>query len=96
MNYKIIILNETKNDFKQSYLWYNDINPKLAYRFKNSFKQSIDVLKKNPLHFQIRYDDVRVIVLTTFPYLIHYSIYKNTIIIKAIYHSSRNSELGIF
>lgn len=54
MNYKIIILNEAKNDFKQSYLWYNDINPKLAYRFKNSFKQSIDVLKKNPLHFQIR------------------------------------------
>ncbi|MFK7114261.1 type II toxin-antitoxin system RelE/ParE family toxin [Flavobacterium oreochromis] len=96
MNYKIIILNEAKTDFRESYIWYKEISPKLAKRFQNSFKKSVSVLSINPLHFQIRYDDVRVIMLTAFPYLIHYSINNDKIIIKAIYHSSRNSELGIF
>ena len=96
MSYKIIILDEAKVDYRKSFQWYNDINPKLANRFHLSFKESISILRKNPLHFQIRYDDVRVIMLITFPYLIHYTINKEKIILKAIFHSSRDSELNVF
>ena len=95
MNYKIIIVDEAKIDFRESLLWYKNINPKLAKRFHLSFKESLTIIKKKPFHFQIRYDDVRIIMLTTFPYLIHYSINKNRIVIKAIYHSSRDSKLNI-
>jgi plasmid stabilization system protein ParE len=96
MSYNIIILDDAKIDFRKSFQWYNEINPKLATRFQLSFRESISILRKNPLQFQIRYDDVRVIMLTTFPYLIHYTINKEKIIIKAIYHSSRDSELSVF
>jgi hypothetical protein len=96
MNYKIVILPETQKDYRESLLWYKDINPKLAKRFNQSFKESLSIIKKNPLLFQIRYDEVRIKMLTTFPYLIHYTIYKNNIVIKSIYHSSREGELNLF
>lgn len=95
MNYKIVIIDEAKIDFRESLFWYKNVNPKLAKRFHLSFKESLSIIKKNPFHFQIRYNEVRIIMLTTFPYLIHYTINKNTIVIKAIYHSSRDSKLHI-
>lgn len=94
MNYKILIVEEAKNDFRKAQTWYKNIDSKLAVKFLISFKKSLLDIKKNPLHFQIRYDDVRIVLLYTFPYLIHYSIRKDIVIIQAIYHSSRDSKLN--
>jgi hypothetical protein len=96
MIYKIVILDEAKLDYKKSFLWYKDIHPKLAIRFNDSFKRSIAIIKTDPLLFQIRYDNIRIVFLKTFPYAIHYSIYENSIVIKSIFHTSRDSELNIF
>ena len=95
MNYKIVIIDEAKIDFKEALLWYKNIDSKLAKRFHLSFKESLVIIKKNPFHFQIRYNEVRLIMLTTFPYLVHFTVDKNIIVIKAIYHSSRSSKLNI-
>jgi len=96
MNYKIVIIEEAKMDYKKSLQWYKNIHPKLAIRFNDSFKNSIAVIKKDPFLFQIKYDNVRIIFFKTFPYAIHYSIYENCIVIKSIFHTSRNSELNLF
>lgn len=96
MSYKIIILNEAKTDFRDALAYYRNIHPKLASRLLQSFKESVTVIKRNPLLFQIRYDDIRIKMITTFPYLIHYSISDDVIIIKLICHSSKNSDLNIF
>jgi hypothetical protein len=95
MSYKVLLVEEAKIDLKECVEWYKNINPKLAQRFLQSFKEGITLIRREPLHFQIRYDDVRIMMLTTFPYLIHYTLYQNTIVIKALYHSSRDSELSI-
>jgi hypothetical protein len=96
MTYKIVLVHEAKIDYKKSLLWYKDINPKLAIRFNESFKESLTIIKKNPLLFQTRYDKIRIKLLTTFPYAIHYSVYDNNIVIKSIYHTSRDGKLNIF
>ena len=96
MIYKVIILKEARFDFNESLNWYKEINPKLGNRFKDAFKESLIMIKENPFHFQIRYDKVRVILLKHFPYLIHFSIENDTIVIKAIFHSSRNSKINTF
>lgn len=96
MNYKIVIIEEAKIDYRKSLLWYKNIHPKLAVRFNNSFKESIAIIKKDPLLFQIKYDKIRVLFLKTFPYAIHYSIYEDCIVIKSIFHTSRDSELNLF
>jgi hypothetical protein len=93
MNYKIVIIDEAKIDYRKALFWYKNINPKLAKRFHLAFKESLEIIKKNPFHFQVRYNDVRIIMFTIFPYLIHFTVDKNVIVIKAIYHSSRDSEL---
>lgn len=67
MNYKIVIIDEAKIDYTESLFWYKNVDPKLANRFHLSFKESLAILKKNPFHFQKRYDEVRIIMLTTFP-----------------------------
>lgn len=96
MSYKIVIIDEAKLDYKEALNYYKDINPKLGKRFNQSFKDSLDTIKKKPELFQIRFENVRIKILKTFPYLIHFTIYDNLIVIKAIYHSSRNSKLNLF
>lgn len=96
MNYKIEIVKEAKSDYRESLIWYKDIHPNLAMRFNDSFKRNISILKNDPLSFQIRYDNIRIIFLKTFPYAIHYSVYNNKIIIKSIFYTSRDSELNQF
>ena len=39
MNYKIVVVEEAKIDLSQSIDWYKNINPKLAKRFLESFKE---------------------------------------------------------
>lgn len=96
MIYKVVIIEEAKLDYKKSLFFYKDIHPKLAVRFNDSFKKSLETIKQNPLLFQIRYDNVRIIFLKSFPYALHYSIYENCVVIKSIFHTSRDSELNLF
>ena len=96
MSYKIYIYKDAKKDFRKSYNWYNDINKSLANRFNSSFNESLLVLLTDPFLFQIRFDDTRIKKLTSFPYLIHYKIVGHVIIVKAVLHSSRDSDLNKF
>jgi hypothetical protein len=95
MIYKIVIIDEAKFEYKESFNWYKNIHPNLAKKFLSSFKTSLKLIKNNPLLFQIRYDDVRVIMLDVFPYLIHFRIINNQIIIQSIVHTARDSKLSI-
>uniref|UniRef100_UPI004049AC05 type II toxin-antitoxin system RelE/ParE family toxin n=1 Tax=Flavobacterium sp. TaxID=239 RepID=UPI004049AC05 len=94
MNFKIIILEEAKSDVRESITWYKNINPIFSKRFTNSFSNSVKQIKENPYQYQIRYDEVRVVLLRTFPYLIHFSIDNETIVIKAVFHTSRDSKIN--
>lgn len=94
MAYKIIILDKAKLDVTESVKWYDNISKTLWKRFLSSFKTSVNIIYQNPYSYQIRYDDVRLFILKTFPYLIHFSVDGNLIIIKAVLHTSRDSEIN--
>lgn len=93
MNYKIIILPQAKLDIKETIIWYNNIQIGLGKRFLDSIIKEIALIRKNQLLYEIRYDDVHTALINTFPYLIHFSIYEKMIVVKAVYHTSRNSEM---
>lgn len=94
MNFNIIILEGAKIDVRECINWYKNINPILSKRFANAFNNSIKKIKENPFQYQIRYDNVRIILLKTFPYLVHFSVDNDKIVIKAVLHTSRNSEIN--
>lgn len=96
MIYKIILLPSAFTDIKEINFYYKNINKKLAEKFNDNLKYEIKIIKKNPYLFQIRYNNFYIVKIKTFPYLIHFEIYDNLVVINAIYHSSRDSKLNIF
>ena len=95
MNYSLKILEVSKQDIKEIAVWYGGKQSNLAKKFTNAVKKEVRIIHKNPFLYQIRYDDVRIAYTETFPYSIHFTIYQTTIIIKAVYHTSRNSEIWV-
>jgi ParE toxin of type II toxin-antitoxin system, parDE len=65
----------------------------LGKRFLKCINDEIKIVRVKPLLYQIRYDETRVALIQTFPYLIHFEINKKEIVIKAIIHTSRNSKI---
>lgn len=95
MNYSLKILEESKQDIKEIALWYAGKQSNLGKKFTNAIKKEVSIIHKNPLLYQIRYDDVRIAYTKIFPYSIHYTIYETAIIIKAVYHTSRDSKIWV-
>jgi plasmid stabilization system protein ParE len=97
MSYKIILLPKAYEDIKEINEFYKRINIELVKRFNKNLKAEIKIVAKNPLLFQVRYDtSFRVVKIKQFPYLIHFETTEHSIIINAIYHSSRDSKLNEF
>jgi plasmid stabilization system protein ParE len=72
--------------------YYKKINPKLAKQFLFRIREAKYYIGQSPLGFQIKYKNVRTLLLQQFPYHIHYIIdeSKKQIVILAIIHSYKN------
>ena len=83
-----------KEDIKEAVNWYNKAQNGLGTRFLKNVKEKINSIAKNPETIQIRYNDVQIAVVNTFPYTIHFqfNIQQNTILILGIFHTSKNPE----
>jgi len=92
MDYNLTILPKALNDIKQIALWYDSKQKGLGTKFISYLKKEIYYIQSNPLQFQSRYKNIRVCNTRKFPYSIHFSIQKHKIIIKAVFHTSRNTE----
>jgi plasmid stabilization system protein ParE len=86
-----------KEDLSDASKWYEQQQKGLGKRFLKEVKEAIDTISKNPLIFQIRYDDTRIYFTKTFSYGIHYQYVaeKNEVQIKAVFHTSRNSDIWV-
>lgn len=92
MIYKLKILPKAKLDLSEISSWYEDIQSGLGKRFLKNVILEMKIVKSNPISFQIRYDNTRVVLINKFPYLIHYEVIDNEILIKAVIHTSRDSK----
>lgn len=91
MNYKLKILPRAKLDLKEIAVWYDEeVQKGLGKRFLSSVKTEMALVQNNPLIFQTKYDNNKTILVKNFPYLIHCEIINNHIVVKAVFHTSRN------
>jgi len=93
MNYKLTILPLAKMDLEEIASWYEITQKNLGKRFLKCINDEMKIVRVKPLLYQIRYDETRVALIQTFPYLIHFEIDKKEIVVKAIIHTSRNSKI---
>lgn len=92
MNYSFVINPFVKKDISNATSYYKKINKNLAYQFLVRVREGKKLINETPLGFQIKYKNVRTLLLNQFPYHIHYIVNesKMQIIILAIIHAYKN------
>ena len=65
---------------------------KFSFEAKKEFRKNLTFIQNNPKLAELKYYDIRVLAVKTFPFTIHYKIEKEYIVIVAIFHTSQNPD----
>lgn len=67
---------------------------RLGNRFIKAVITTLKSLDRSALHYQVRYDDIRLIPILPFPFMTHYRVdVENGVVrVEAIFHMSENPE----
>lgn len=92
MAFNILLSKKASIEIENTIEYYMLINKKLGERFYSEFLENLNYIRINPFLFQIKFDPFREVPLKTFPFVIVYEIIDNSIIVNAVFHTSRNPE----
>ncbi|WP_375577569.1 type II toxin-antitoxin system RelE/ParE family toxin [Marivirga tractuosa] len=84
MNYRLIVRPEAELDILESSQWYEDRQENLGIRFLDEIEEKLHLITQNPLHYQIRYKNIRLALIEHFPYAIHFLVDQKKVIILAV------------
>ena len=92
MSYSIVNKTAVRVDIIEAVNYYKKINPELTKQFLFRIREAKIYIADSPKSFQIKYKEVRTLLLRKFPYHIHYLIDedRHAIIILAIIHAYKN------
>lgn len=92
MSYSFVNKPAVRVDVIEAVTYYKKINPELAKQFLFRIREAKVYIANSPLGFQIKYKQVRTLLLKQFPYHIHYLIddNKKLIVILSIIHAYKN------
>jgi plasmid stabilization system protein ParE len=90
--YRIELLPLAKKDIQQAVSWYNLKQNHLGNRFLRTLRNEVKIIQKNPTAFINRYNEIHTLVMSNFPFMIHYLIEEELkkIIVVAVFHTSLN------
>jgi len=90
-SYKLIIDPGATQDVQQAIDYYETRGHGLGIKFESALNKQLLSLQKNPF-FQIRYDDVRCLPLSKYPYMVHFTINEahQLIIIRGVFNTARD------
>ncbi len=93
MNYEIFQYPEADEDILDAINYYSQSSRTLASSFENQLSLAYEKLEKNP-YFQIRYEDIRGLMIKKFPYLILFYINEEirTVNILSVFCTHQNPE----
>ena len=95
MKFKVEYNPDFFNDIVEAVDWYNEKQAGLGDRLFKKVKQQTKKLSTSPLHYAIKYDDIRCLTVDKFPYLLHYRVNEQTKTVKveAMFHTSRDPKI---
>ena len=92
MKYNLIIKEEANQEIIDSYLYYENKSIGLGEKFLENLEIYFDRIQKYPKHYQIKRKPCREVFVKNFPFLIIYEILEYSIVVYAVFHTSRNSK----
>lgn len=92
MSYSFVNRPYVNKDIEEILNYYTSINSTLASQFLNRIEEVKKYIVKHPLAFQVKYKNVRTVLLKQFPYHLHYIIddTKKQIVVLAIVHAYKS------
>lgn len=95
-NFKVVYNPQVYQDILKQVNFYNleTGGQELGNRFLNTVETALNKLNHSALHYQIRYDDIRLLPLSPFSFRAHYRVdeEKNIVMVEAIIHTSEDPE----
>ena len=88
--YQLVIKPGAIEMAKEAYKWYEEQQPGLGDLFLIELDSCYDKLETFPLVYAKIKKNFRQIILKTFPYVVVFDIFKDEVVIYAVFHTSRN------
>jgi hypothetical protein len=92
-SYKIKVFPAALIDIQNATDWYNEQSYGLGARFQKQVVKQINKLNKTADSYTIRYNNTRCMMIKKFPFMVHFLIENETVMIFAILHTSRNPKI---
>jgi plasmid stabilization system protein ParE len=90
MKYRIILSPDANADIGSAVLWYQRINPNLAFRFLSETDKTIRLIRQYPLSFPLVTGVIRRAVLHRFRYSIYFSLKNDEVSVIAVLHQRQS------
>lgn len=92
--FRAVILPLANQDIKETAFWYNSKQKGLGKRFVQELRSKVLYICKDPLTIAVRYDEVRCVMLDSFPYMIRFTMdsHQKMIIIAGVFHTALDPE----
>ena len=92
MEFEILFHDEADMEYFESFIWYEKQQAGLGEKFLNQIENIFDRIQKNPEHYPSKRKNYREAVVSIFPFVIVYQVFRNDslIYISSVYHGSRN------
>lgn len=93
MKYDLIIKEEADEDVVNAFLWYEEQKEGLGDKFLLCLDEYYSVIIENPYIYEAKYNKLRQAIIKRFPYVIIYEVEENTVVIYAVFHTSRHPKI---
>ena len=89
MRFTVQVSRLAKSDIQKAIRWYEGVKKGLGRRFHASLAACLEHLSHHPF-FEVRYDDVRLLLVGGFPYSIHFIVdeKRKKVLVKGVFHTS--------
>lgn len=87
---QIVLKQEAKSEIVESYLFFEERQHGLGEAFFKELEQLFQLISLNPRLFPAYRKSLKKVAMRRFPYIIIYEIENTSIIVYAVFHTSRN------
>ncbi len=88
--YQLVIKPRAIQMAKDAYEWYEEEQPGLGNLFLTELEISYDKIEAWPASYAKIKKNFRQAILKTFPYVVVFEIFKNEVVVYAVFHTSRS------
>lgn len=92
MNRSIRFHSQVPEDLAEAIAWYQEVSADLANRFRRAARDAFTKIRTRPENYGIVFDEVRVVRLTRFPYLVQYRLHSEIPHVLGVFHAASNPD----